>query len=97
MRPCAVLQARLNSAFANDLKLTAALRGDLEAMLSEEQASFHWRRNFVRASAPLSEGHAHCLRQMCAVGQSIDASAFAAKERRAIANEGGISANERLE
>jgi hypothetical protein len=96
MKKKATLQRELDSAFSNYLKLTATLRGDMDAMLDEEHVSLHWRRNFVRASAALLEGHAHCLRRMCAVGMSIDASAFSKKERQAITNEGGISANERL-
>jgi len=96
MKRTAKLQARFDSAFANYLKLTAALREDLAAMLSQEASSLHWRRNFVRASAALLEGHAHCLTQMCVVGVAIDPTSFSAKERKAIANPDGLSANERL-
>jgi hypothetical protein len=96
MKRKATLQRELDSAFSNYLKLTDALRSDLASMLDEERPTLHWRRNFVRASAALLEGHAHCLRRVCAVGLSIDASVFSKKEQRAITNDGGLSANERL-
>jgi hypothetical protein len=96
MKKKATLQRELDSAFSNYLKLTKVLQGDLDAMLDEERASLHWRRNFVRASAAMLEGHAHCLRRMCTIGMHIDASIFPNKERKAVTNEGGVSANERL-
>ena len=82
MKKRARLQARLDAAFHNYLKLTALLHEDLEAMLSTEETSLHWRRNFVRASAALLEGHAHCLRQMCVVGLECDAPTITTKGRR---------------
>jgi hypothetical protein len=96
MKRKATLQRELDRAFANYLKLTEALRQDLYELMAEEHASLQWRRNFVRASAALLEGHAHCLRRMCAVGVNLSPSSFSKKELRAIENECGISANERL-
>jgi hypothetical protein len=96
MQRTAKLQARLDSAFTNYLTLTAALRDDLAAMLAQESPSLHWRRNFVRASAALLEGHAYCLTQICRLGVSLSPASFSAKERKAVANPDSIGANERL-
>ena len=81
------LLSRFDAAFVNYLALTALLRTDLEAMLREESKSPHWRRNFVRATAALLEGHAHCLRQMCRVAIVAGAPAISSKQRHAIAND----------
>jgi hypothetical protein len=96
MKKRARLQASLDAAFHNYLKLTALLHEDLEAMLSTEDASLHWRRNFVRASAALLEGHAHCLRQMCVVGLQCDAPTITTKERLVITDESRFDVNNRL-
>ena len=96
MKRKATLQRELDAALSNYIDLTGVLCDDLNELLADERASQNWRRNFVRTSAALFEGHAHCLRRMCAVGLSIDASPFSKKEIQAITNEGRISANERL-
>lgn len=90
------LQARLDAAFNNYMKLTDLLQKDLEAMLSVEDTSQHWRRNFVRASSALLEGDAHCLRQMCVVGLECDAPTLTTKERSVITDESGFDANDRI-
>src|SRR5687767_12191685 len=87
---------KFDAAFVNYLDLTALLRSDLESMLKEESVSLHWRRNFVRATAALFEGHASSLRRMCEIALSLEPGRVTGKERKAILNEGGLSANERL-
>jgi hypothetical protein len=90
------LQNRFESAFVNYLKLTAMLQDDLAAMLASESSALHWRRNFVRTSVALIEGHAHCLRQMCVVALGCSAQAVSAKERKVILDEGSFDASSRL-
>jgi len=90
------LQNRFESAFVNYLKLTAMLQDDLAAMLVSESSALHWRRNFVRVSVALLEGHAHCLRQMCVVALECSALAISAKERKVILDEGSFDASSRL-
>ena len=57
----------MDAAFDNYFALSDVLRSDLIALLDSELASQHWRRNYIRVSASLIEGYAHCLREMCAV------------------------------
>ena len=90
------LQARLDVVFHNYLKLTTLLHNDLTAMFSTETKSPHWRRNFVRASAALLEGEAHCLRQMCVVGLECGAPTLTKKECRVITDESSFDTNDRL-
>ena len=96
MKTRAQLQHQLNAAFENYLKLTVLLDEDMKSMLSAESTSQQWRRNFVRASAALMEGHAHCLREMCLVGLRCSAPRLTKKERSAITDERGFDANNRL-
>ena len=96
MQTQAQLQRRLDAAFGNYLQLTDALRDDLTQMLASESAAQHWRRNFVRASVAMLEGHAYSLRQICAVALRCHAPPISAKERRAIRDDSGFDANNRL-
>lgn len=56
-------QGKLDAAFENYLALSQALREDVEALLDCEVNSQHWRRNFIRVSASLIEGHIHVLKE----------------------------------
>jgi hypothetical protein len=96
MKPRAQLQTQLDVAFDNYLKLTTILYKDMESMLLTESNSQQWRRNFIRASAALLEGEAHCLREMCLVGLRCNAPALTKKERSAITDAYGSDANNRL-
>jgi hypothetical protein len=96
MKTRAQLQFQLDAAFENYLKLTTILDEDIKSMLSVKSASQQWRRNFVRASTALLEGHAHCLREMCLVGLHCSAPSLTKKERSAITDERGYDANDRL-
>lgn len=96
MKTRAQLQLQLDAAFENYLKLTAVLDDDMKSLLSADSTSQQWRRTFVRASAALLEGHAHCLREMCLVGLRCSAPSLTKKERAAIADERGFDANNRL-
>lgn len=96
MKTRAQLQLQLDVAFANYLNLTAVLEQDMKSMLLAESRSQQWRRNFVRTSAALLEGHAHCLREMCLVGLGCSAPSLTKKERFAITDERGFDANGRL-
>lgn len=69
---------------------------DMESMLLTESNSQQWRRNFIRASAALLEGEAHCLREMCLVGLRCNAQTLTKKERSAITGERGSDTNNRL-
>ena len=65
--PEALLQQRMDTAFGNYLQLSRTLEADMTALLYVECEDQHWRRNFIRSAVALIEGHAHCLREMCAV------------------------------
>lgn len=86
----------MDAAFDNYLAMSPLLRGDMEALLDQESDSQQWRRNFIRASAALLEGYAHCLREMCAVGDSCDSPTLSSKESGVVHSEKGFDANERL-
>lgn len=96
MKTRAQLQAQLDVAFDNYFKLTTILYKDMESMLLTESNSQQWRSNFIRASAALLEGEAHCLREMCLVGLRCNAPTLTKKERSAITDERGSEANDRL-
>lgn len=89
-------QQRMDAAFDNYLALSKILRGDLVALLESENESQHWRRNFVRVSASLIEGHAHCFREMCAVSFECITPELSNKESEALRSEQNLSANERI-
>jgi len=96
MKARAQLQAQLDAAFDNYFKLTTILYKDMESMLLTESNSQQWRHNFIRASAALLEGEAHCLREMCLVGLRCNAPTLTKKERSAITDKRGSDANTRL-
>jgi len=89
-------QERMDAAFDNYLALSIILRNDLLALLESESNSQHWRRNFVRVSASLIEGYAHCLRDICAVSFECVAPEIAKKEAEVLSSERTFDANERI-
>lgn len=86
----------MDSAFDNYFALSDALREDLLALLETESESNHWRRNFVRVSASLIEGYAHCLSEMCAVSFECVAPEISKREAEVIRSERSFNANERI-
>jgi hypothetical protein len=86
----------MDAAFDNYFALSDILREDLLALLESESNSQHWRRNYVRVSAALIEGYAHCLRNMCAVSFDCVAPSIATKEAEVIRSERNFDANERI-
>ncbi|MBU0602970.1 MAG: hypothetical protein KKD25_11300 [Gammaproteobacteria bacterium] len=89
-------QERMDAAFDNYLALSDLLREDLLALLESESKSLHWRRNFIRVSAALIEGHAHCLREMCAVSFECVAPDISSKETKVLRSEKSFDADERI-
>jgi hypothetical protein len=90
-------QEQLLKAVDNYLDLSPVLQSDMTALLDCETETQHRRRNFVRASASLIEGYAHCLREMCVPSfQCIGVLAITAKERRVILSEKGCSTVDRI-
>ncbi len=73
-------QEHMDAAFDNYFDLSAILTADLKSLLDIEVDEQHWRRNFVRSSAALFEGYAHCLRQMCAISFECAAPKLTHKE-----------------
>lgn len=89
-------QEKMDAAFDNYLALSSILRTDLAALLESETDSQSWRRNFVRVSASLIEGYAHCFREMCAISFECIAPELNSKEREVLCSERSFSANERI-
>lgn len=92
----ALLQQRMDTAFDNYLKLTRVLEADMTALIDGECEDQHWRRNFIRSAAALVEGHAHCLREMCAVSFECVAPELTKKEADVLRSEESFSAAERM-
>ncbi len=86
----------MDSAFDNYLILSKELRNDLLALLESESGSQHWRRNFVRVSASLIEGHAQCLRDMCTVSFDCISPPITANESNVLKSEDSFSTSERI-
>lgn len=89
-------QQRMDAAFDNYFELSKILQADMNALLDGENDTQHWRRNFVRASAALIEGYAHCLRDMCAVSSECVAPEITGKEADVLRSEKGFDANDRV-
>lgn len=91
------LQQKMDAAFDNYLQLSRVLQEDMNVLLDGENDTQQWRRNFIRASAALIEGHAHCLRDMCSVSFDCVAPEITKKESEVLlAERGGSDANERI-
>ena len=86
----------MDAAFDNYFKLSVVLQADMNALLDGECEDQHWRRNFVRSVAALIEGHAHCLREMCAVSFECIAPELTKKEEEVLKFEAAFSAVERM-
>lgn len=91
-----LLQQRMDNAFDNYLQLSRILEADMTALLDGECEDQHWRRNFIRSAAALVEGHAHCLREMCAVSFECVAPELTKKETDVIRCEESYGAAERI-
>lgn len=89
-------QERMDAAFENYFALSDVLREDLSALLDGESDSQHWRRNFIRVSASLIEGYAHCLREMCVVSFDCVDPSISQKEAEVLHSERNFDANERI-
>lgn len=89
-------QKRMDAAFDNYFQLSNILQADMNTLLDGENDSQHWRRNFIRASASLVEGYAHCLREMCAVSFECVAPEIGTKESEVLRSERSFDANERI-
>lgn len=86
----------MDAAFDNYFQLSNILQADMYMLLDGENDSQHWRRNFIRASASLIEGYAHCLREMCAVSFECIAPEISKKESEVLQSERSFDANERI-
>ncbi len=86
----------MDAAIDNYFALSDVLREDLLALLETESDSQHWRRNYVRVSASLIDGYAHCLREMCAVSLECVAPEISENEFEVVRSERSFSANERI-
>jgi hypothetical protein len=92
----ALLQQRMDAAFENYLQLSRILEADMTALLDGEREDQHWRRNFIRSSAALLEGHVHSLREMCAIIFECPAPELSKKETNVLRCEESFSAAERF-
>lgn len=90
------LQQKMDVAFDNYLQLTRILQEDMTVLLESENDTQQWRRNFIRASAALIEGHAHCLRDMCSISFDCVAPEITSKEAEVLQSERSFDANERI-
>ena len=89
-------QERMDAAFDNYLALSDVLMEDLQSLLDSESESQHWRRNYIRVSASLIEGYAHCFREMCLVSFECVAPTIGKKEAEVLQSERSFDANERI-
>lgn len=91
------LQEQMDAAFENYFPLSKMLISDLRALLGDEHEDQHWRRNFVRASAALIEGYAHCLREIGVIRLKCgSAPELSTKEMKVLLCESSFDANERV-
>ena len=89
-------QEKMDAAFGNYLLLSKVLQDDMTALLDNESNTQHWRRNFIRSSAALIEGEAHCLREMCAISFECAAPEIATKEADVLRSEKDFGAEDRI-
>lgn len=89
-------QEKLDAAFDNYLQLSKVLQADMTTLLDSESNTQHWRRNFIRSSAALIEGEAHCLREMCAISFECTAPEITKKEVDVLRSEKGFGAEDRI-
>lgn len=86
----------MDAAFNNYFVLSDILREDLDELLKSESESQQWRRNYIRVSASLIEGHANCLREMCAISFECVATTICGNEAEVLKSERSFGANERI-
>ncbi len=91
-----MLQQKMDAAFDNYLQLSRVLQDDMTALLDSENDAQQWRRNFIRASAALIEGYAHCLRDMCSISFDCVAPEITNREAEVLQSERSFDANERI-
>ncbi len=89
-------QELMDAAFDNYFVLSKLLMEDLQALLENESDSQHWRRNYIRVSASLIEGYAHCLREMCTVSFECISLENSQKDQEILLSERSFDANERI-
>lgn len=89
-------QELMDAAFDNYFVLSNLLMEDLQALLESESDSQHWRRNYIRVSASLIEGYAHCLREMCTVSFECISPEINQKDQEILLSERSFDANERI-
>lgn len=96
MNAASTAQERMDAAFENYFELSNILQADMNALLDSENDTQHWRRNFIRGSASLIEGYAHCLREMCAISPEFEAPQISKEELEVVSSERGVNANDRF-
>ena len=89
-------QEKMDAAFDNYLQLSKVLQADMTALLDSESNTQHWRRNFIRSSAALIEGEAHCLREMCAISFECAAHEISKNEADVLRSEKDFGAEDRI-
>jgi hypothetical protein len=77
--------------------LLKILRADLHDFLDIESDSQSWRRNYIRVSASFIEGYIHSLKELCTMSfQYTPPTKISSKENKALHNEKGLDATERV-
>ncbi|MEM1144412.1 MAG: hypothetical protein AAGI88_17670 [Pseudomonadota bacterium] len=89
-------QQKLKEALDDYFDVCVALQADLQDLLNTETASAAWRRNFVRVSMTVLEGHAQSFRRLCSVALECDSPELTRKEVLLLRKERAFSVNERL-
>jgi hypothetical protein len=90
-------QKQMTMALDNYLSLSQLMQADMSELLDCETKTQQWRRNFIRVSASLIEGYAHCLRELSAVSFKCSATPdISIKETKVIESERQCSAAERI-
>jgi hypothetical protein len=90
-------QKQMTIALDNYVDLSSVLKADMSALLDCQTETQPWRRNFIRVSASLTEGYAHCLRELCAVSLKCSAvPKITKKETKVIESEKELNAVDRI-
>ena len=90
-------QNQMTMALDNYLSLSQLMQDDMSALLDCETKTQQWRRNFIRVSASLIDGYAHCLRELSAVSFKCSAAPDISKsETKVIESERQCSAAEQI-
>jgi hypothetical protein len=86
----------MDTAFDRYFEMSNILQDDIGALLDANDDSQSSRRNFIRAAAALTEGYAHCFREMCEVGVATGAGPLTSKELQVIQSERLFDSAERI-